>query len=74
MRQKIIRIKACIKNNKSGFKGVCWAKRESKWAASISINKELKFLGCFNTQEEAYERYCEYALKNGYTNLHIYGN
>jgi hypothetical protein len=32
-------------NNKSGFSGVCWKKRVSKWLASISINGKRKHLG-----------------------------
>lgn len=44
------------KNNKSGFKGVSFSKRNGKWVATISPDGKSKFLGYFDTPEEAYER------------------
>ena len=43
--------------NTSGFKGVCWHKRDEKWRATINN----KHIGCFKTAEKAYEAYCEAA-------------
>jgi len=40
--------------NKSGFKGVCWGKRNSKWIAQICVNGKVTQLGAFDTKEEAY--------------------
>lgn len=40
-------------NNKSGYKGVYWRKRDLIWEAQIRVDKKLKYLGCFNTPEEA---------------------
>ena len=41
------------RNNKSGVKGVYWANREQKWAAELSINKQIKRLGYFDDIELA---------------------
>lgn len=43
------------KNNKSGFKGVCWSKQNNKWEAYISINSKKKNLGLFSDLNEAIE-------------------
>lgn len=43
------------KDNKSGFKGV--SKDKHNWRADIQINKKKKFLGYFNSPEEASEAY-----------------
>lgn len=51
------------KNCKSGFKGVCWHKRDKKWEASIKKNGIQKHLGYFNTPEEASEVYKKAAKK-----------
>lgn len=42
-----------MKNNKSGYVGVTYYKKNNKWAANIRINKILKQLGSFKTLEEA---------------------
>lgn len=41
--------------NTSGVVGVYWDKSRGKYAASICINRHSKFLGYFNTVEEAAE-------------------
>ena len=43
------------KNNKSGHKGVYWAKDKHKWTAQIAINNKTKYLGRYDTIEEAIE-------------------
>ncbi|GAG28472.1 unnamed protein product [marine sediment metagenome] len=35
------------KNNKSGYKGVCWNKSCNKWVAQIKYNYKEYSLGCF---------------------------
>jgi hypothetical protein len=44
-------------NNTSGFKGVCWHKKASKWRSAISINDKTKHLGLFASKEEAAKAY-----------------
>ena len=40
-------------HNTSGVKGVCWHKPSSKWCVQIRINGVNKYLGLFETIEEA---------------------
>lgn len=42
-------------NTLSKFRGVSKANRGKPWRATITINKIQKYLGQFNTQEEAYK-------------------
>lgn len=51
------------KDNTSGFKGVHWHKRDERWVAVISVNKERISLGYFMTPEEAHIAYCKAAKK-----------
>lgn len=46
------------KNNKSGFKGVCFFARTNKWVAYIRVNRKSRNLGYFFTPEEAHAAYC----------------
>ena len=41
------------KSNKSGVKGVYWDKYNHKWAAQISHNKKVHYLGTFDDINEA---------------------
>jgi hypothetical protein len=51
------------KDNTSGYKGVCYDKSRGKWISSIKINGTSKYLGRFDTPEEASAAYCAAALK-----------
>jgi hypothetical protein len=51
------------KNNKSGYKGVCWHKDSSKWIAQASVNNKSKYLGIYDTPEEASQVYIKF-VKN----------
>jgi hypothetical protein len=51
------------KNNSSGFKGVGWHKKTSKWRAYIRVQRVQRHLGFFNTKEEAAEAYRQAAEK-----------
>ena len=44
-------------SNKSGFKGVHWAKTQGKWIAQIKINQRGIHLGQFGSAEAASEAY-----------------
>ena len=52
------------KNNKSGYKGVSFSKRQKKWVAQITINGKQTNLGFYSTPIEAYSVYCEAACKH----------
>jgi hypothetical protein len=45
------------KNNASGLRGVCWHKFSGKWRAQIMINGRVKYLGNFDTAEQASKAY-----------------
>jgi len=46
-------------NNTSGFKGVAWNKKSSKWVAQIVLNSKKHHLGCHATAEAAHAAYRE---------------
>lgn len=48
--------------NKSGFKGVSWAKDRSKWRAQITVNYKMKYLGSFKTKEMAHAAYIKASM------------
>ena len=58
------------KDNSSGYRGV--SKDKHGWRASIQINKKRKFLGYFNTAEQASESYEEAFLER--ENLYLEEN
>jgi hypothetical protein len=43
--------------NQTTAKGYCWHKKNNKFQAQISINKKTKFLGLFQTEQEARNAY-----------------
>ena len=45
------------KRNKSGVKGVYWAKDKNKWTAQISIGDKIKYLGRYTKIEDAKAAY-----------------
>ncbi len=47
----------------SRFKGVTWHKHTGKWQARISVNKQTKYLGVFEIEEEAAKTYDAAALR-----------
>lgn len=50
------------KNNKSGFKGVCWKKKNKKWVSQIKSGRVIH-LGLFTDKIEAAMAYDEAALR-----------
>lgn len=51
------------KSNTSGFKGVTPSGNRKKWKAQITYQKKLRYLGTYDTREEAHHVYCREAEK-----------
>lgn len=64
------------KNSSSKYLGVCREKRYNKWYANIYIDGKLKFLGSFETEEQAALAYNEAAKVHykEFANLNIINN
>lgn len=45
----------------SGLKGVCFDKKSGRWQTSIKNGKKVKYLGQYDSKEEAHEVYCLWA-------------
>lgn len=62
-----------FKNNKSGYKGVCWNKNSKKWMAQIQFKKKLTRLGDFTDILEAAKAYDKKAkeLHGEFANLNF---
>ncbi len=45
------------RDNKSGYKGVCWSTKDKRWRATIKLNRKGIYLGNFLTAEEAARAY-----------------
>ncbi len=45
------------RTNVSGYLGVCWCAKYSKWQAQIMVNKRNRFLGIFDDPAEAHNAY-----------------
>jgi hypothetical protein len=45
--------KRMYSNNESGCTGVSWHKGDNRWQASIRQNGKLRYIGCFDSLEEA---------------------
>ena len=49
--------RAARSGHATGFIGVVWRPRNQKYEARIAVNKKYKYLGLFNTPEEAHAAY-----------------
>lgn len=45
--------KGMYRNNSSGYTGVSWHKQRRKWAAQLQVNGKNRFIGMFDTPEQA---------------------
>ena len=48
----------------SQFQGVSWFNLTNKWRARISLNRKKITIGYFDTEQEAYSRWCEVVREN----------
>lgn len=53
------------KNNKSGFRGVCWEKARGKWVAQITVNGKVITIGRYKDARVAHQAYLDYSEKEG---------
>lgn len=51
------------RNNKSGFRGVCWNPRSGKWRATISARSKTYGLGLFDTKGMAAVAYAKASIR-----------
>lgn len=61
----------CNKKSSSRFIGVVFRKDRNKWISTITINKKLIYLGCSESEEEAYKMRVEYEKKNNIINKYL---
>lgn len=54
------------KNNTSGYIGVYWKSDKKRWTAELHVDWRKKFLGYFDTKEEAAAVYRQEMLKYGF--------
>jgi hypothetical protein len=47
------------KHNTSGFKGVYFNKKTKKWVAGISLEDKRRYLGSFDSPDDAYQCYLD---------------
>lgn len=50
--------------NTSGFKGVCWHKRDKVWVAHIGVDGKNLHLGTFTSKESAFAAYRDAAVRH----------
>lgn len=62
--------KGINKNNTSGYLGVSWSKKYSKWVSHITVDGKYIFLGYFNEPEKAAEARKIADAEYGFTELH----
>ena len=60
-RHENVRNRPAHRNNVSGYKGVTWDSRRSKWRADITVNYKQTFLGYFTAAELAHAAYAKAA-------------
>ena len=51
-------------NNKSGYKGVSFNKKQKKFMSQITVDSKVIYLGVFNDAKDAGEAYDSYIIKN----------
>ena len=64
-RQNCLNKRRIMSTNKSGYEGVCWHKKLSKWRAYIMINNKNNYLGIYEDIEDAVNARNDYIIDNG---------
>lgn len=49
--------------NTTGLKGACFHKRTGRFTAAVTVDGKRRYIGVFDTAEEAHEAYCAAAKK-----------
>lgn len=58
-----VKNRAIHKNNRSGYKGVYFSKRDKAWRSQIRVNGKKIDLGSFRSPQEAHTAYCTASKK-----------
>lgn len=69
-RRENTRNQSVSSKNTSGVTGVYFIKRLQKYAAQIKVNRQVHYLGCYNTLEEAAAARAEANLKYKFNSNH----
>jgi len=57
-------------NCSSKYIGVCWNKQAKKWYAQCYINKKTKFLGAYDNELDARDRFRDFVYEQGIAHLY----
>jgi len=57
-----------MKNNTSGYTGVCWHKRKNKWISQVKVNGKPIFLGYFTNVLDGVIARNRYIIRNSLSN------
>jgi len=59
------KIRKKLSKKTSGYQGVSWVKSRQKWLASIKINGKTKYIGRFESEEDAHQSYSKFLREKG---------
>lgn len=62
-RSQNMRNRGATRRNSTGLKGVCWDGEKKKWLAQIKLDGRNKYLGRYDTPEEAHAAYVKAATR-----------
>jgi hypothetical protein len=57
-------LKSCIRENSSKYRGVSYSKRDNKWGANAWVNGKQKWLGSFDSEEDAFSSVKQFKNNN----------
>ena len=56
------------KNTTSKYKGVCFVEKRNKWSSQAKMNEKQKWIGYYDTEEDARIAYIDFMNKNNLIN------